>query len=112
MTALEPDFLSVDPVDPPMLRDRDRDQDAEDALCQRLLLLGAKWFDSEPRRDFISALMDDDDDDFMAVRAGEEPPPTRLIGARRAGVQGPPSSTWTCTGFRKDWVPRMRRRSG
>lgn len=73
-TALDFDFLGLDPVDLPMLRDRD--QDKEDALCQRLLLLGAKWFDSDARRGFISGLMEDDDRDLIAVEAGEQPPPT------------------------------------
>lgn len=40
VTAVDFDFLGLDPVDPPMLRDRD--QDTEDVFCQRLLLLGAK----------------------------------------------------------------------
>ncbi|OIW29829.1 hypothetical protein CONLIGDRAFT_631903 [Coniochaeta ligniaria NRRL 30616] len=75
-TALDFDFLGLDPVDPPMLRDRD--QDAEDALCQRLLLLGAKWFDSDQRRGFIAGLTEDDDRDVLALTYGEEPPPTAI----------------------------------
>ncbi|OIW30176.1 hypothetical protein CONLIGDRAFT_714572 [Coniochaeta ligniaria NRRL 30616] len=68
-TAVDFDFLGLDPVDPPPLRDRD--QDAEDALCRRLLLLGAKWFDSDERRGFVADLEDDDD-------YGEQPPPTLM----------------------------------
>jgi hypothetical protein len=47
------DFLHLDPLDPPLLRSTD--QDAEDALCQGLLRLGATWWDSEARYRFIWA---------------------------------------------------------
>ncbi|KAL4916428.1 hypothetical protein BDW62DRAFT_211989 [Aspergillus aurantiobrunneus] len=45
--ATTPDFrfLGWDVIDPPMKRDKD--QDAEDQVCQKLLLLGAHWFDSK-----------------------------------------------------------------
>lgn len=76
VTALDFDFLGLDPVDPPVLRDRD--QEAEDTLCQRLLLLGAKWFDSDQRRGFIAGLTEDDDSDVSALRRGEELQPTAM----------------------------------
>ncbi|KAJ9144368.1 hypothetical protein NKR19_g6482 [Coniochaeta hoffmannii] len=76
VTALDFDFLGLDPVDPPMLRDRD--QDAEDALCQRLLLLGAKWFDSDQRRGFIAGLAEDDDRAVTALELEEQPWPTLM----------------------------------
>ncbi|KAB5535364.1 hypothetical protein GE09DRAFT_358967 [Coniochaeta sp. 2T2.1] len=76
VTAVDFNFLGLDPVDPPMLRDRD--QDTEDAFCQRLLLLGAKWFDSDERRGFIAGLAEDDDSDVEAFRQGEQPPPTLM----------------------------------
>ncbi|KAF2188681.1 hypothetical protein K469DRAFT_660444 [Zopfia rhizophila CBS 207.26] len=38
------DFLALDRTDPPMFRHEDPEE--EDAFCQRLLLLGAKWWDS------------------------------------------------------------------
>ncbi|KAK3947730.1 hypothetical protein QBC32DRAFT_318520 [Pseudoneurospora amorphoporcata] len=43
-----------------------------------LLLLGAKWFDSDARRAFVFGLMDDDDRDFTAARTGQQPPPTAM----------------------------------
>ena len=76
VTAVDFDFLGLDPVDPPMLRDRD--QDAEDAFCQRLLLLGAKWFDSDERRGFIAGLAEDDESCIDELRAGEQPAPTLM----------------------------------
>jgi len=66
--AVDFNFLGLDPVDPPMLGGRD--QDTEDAFCQRLLLLGAKWFDSNERRGFIAGLAEDDDSDVEAFRRG------------------------------------------
>ncbi|KAK1777159.1 hypothetical protein QBC45DRAFT_443810 [Copromyces sp. CBS 386.78] len=43
-----------------------------------LLLLGAKWFDSDARRAFVFGLMDDDDRDLTAARTGQQPPPTAM----------------------------------
>ncbi|KAH8907727.1 hypothetical protein BR93DRAFT_958295 [Coniochaeta sp. PMI_546] len=74
-TAVDFDFLGLDPVDPPLLRDRD--QDAEDALCRRLLLLGAKWFDSQDRMSFVAGLEENDNVDDV-VEEEEEPPPTLM----------------------------------
>jgi hypothetical protein len=45
--AIDFEFLNLDPIDPPLKRLED--QATEDAFCQRLLLLGAKWWDSEKR---------------------------------------------------------------
>ena len=50
--AIDFEFLGLDPLDPPL--ERLDSQDAEDAFCQRLLLLGAKWWDSEARYSIIS----------------------------------------------------------
>lgn len=52
--AIDHDFLGLDPLNPPA--ERDDDQDAEDAFCQRLLLLGAKWWDSEERYLFVASV--------------------------------------------------------
>lgn len=46
-TALDFEFLSIDPLDPPTRRDRD--QNAEDAFAKRLLLIGGKWWQNEDR---------------------------------------------------------------
>jgi hypothetical protein len=45
--AIDFEFLGLNPLDPP--EKRLEDQSAEDPFCQRLLLLGAKWWDSEAR---------------------------------------------------------------
>ncbi|KAF2275601.1 uncharacterized protein EI97DRAFT_434011 [Westerdykella ornata] len=70
------DFLHLDPLDPPLRRDADRD--AEDAFCQALLRLGATWWDSEARRDFVGKLEYSDDEALDAVEADEGLEPTRL----------------------------------
>lgn len=54
VTAVDYEFLGLDPLNPPP--HRDENQDAEDAFCQRLLLLGAKWWDSEERYLFVTRL--------------------------------------------------------
>jgi hypothetical protein len=74
--AVDFDFLSLDPLDPPS--QRLSDQTAEDAFCQRLLLLGAKWWDSEARYDIVSAIEDEAQGipRTLDFKIGEEPPPT------------------------------------
>ena len=78
------DFLHLDALDPPLRRDPD--QTAEDAFCQALLHLGATWWDSEARRDFVRNLEYFDEEALDAAEADEDlepyPPGTRL-GARR-----------------------------
>jgi hypothetical protein len=75
-TALDFTFLGFDTVQPPLWRDYD--QDAEDALCQKLLLLGAKWFDSKDRYTFVAGVADKDDRYLLPLEAGEMPPLTRM----------------------------------
>ncbi|KAL9611327.1 MAG: hypothetical protein Q9167_004010 [Letrouitia subvulpina] len=78
-TAIDLDFLGFEPLDPP--RKRHDDQAAEDAFCQRLLQLGAKWWDSEARYNIVTAIeacaagfMEQRVD--RAYRLDEEPEPT------------------------------------
>lgn len=52
--AIDFEFLGLDPLDPPSKRQED--QDAEDSFCQRLLLLGAKWWDSEERYSVVPGI--------------------------------------------------------
>lgn len=52
--AVDSDFLGLNPLDPPS--ERLEDQKEEDAFCQRLLLLGAKWWDSKARYTIIVAI--------------------------------------------------------
>jgi hypothetical protein len=57
---------------------RDPDQHAEDKLCQRLLLLGAKWFDSYDRYSFVAGVAEDHDPSILALEAEEEQAPTTM----------------------------------
>jgi len=75
-TAVDFDFLELDRVAPP--RHRDPSQAAEDRLCQRLLLLGARWFDSLDRYGYIAGLEDGDGRDVATFEAGDRPAPTRM----------------------------------
>lgn len=50
--AIDFEFLGLDPLDP--LLQRSDDQDSEDDFSKRLLLLGAKWWDSEERFRFAA----------------------------------------------------------
>lgn len=61
--AVDFDFLGLNPLDPPLKRLNE--QKEEDAFCQRLLLLGAKWWDSEARHSIIVAIEEG------ATRAGD-----------------------------------------
>ena len=54
VTAPDFEFLGLIQTGPPELRDVD--QENEDIFCQKLLLLGAKWYDSIERRDFIHSV--------------------------------------------------------
>lgn len=69
------DFLHLDPLDPPLRRDPD--QTAEDAFCRGLLRLGATWWDSEARRDFIRNLEYGDEEAHEAAQADENLAPSR-----------------------------------
>jgi len=72
------EFLGLDPPDPPV--ERLDDQVAEDAFCQRLLLIGAKWWDSEARYSVVGQLevsaMGDTHRVDNAFRIDKQPPPT------------------------------------
>src|SRR5437868_13655831 len=50
--AVEFDFLNLSRLNPPSTRGTD--PKVEDEFCRRLLLLGAKWFDSESRYRFLA----------------------------------------------------------
>lgn len=75
--AIDFEFLGVNPLNPP--EKRLEDQSAEDEFCQRLLLLGAKWWDSEARCDIVSAIENEAQGisrGDIAFKLDEEPPPT------------------------------------
>lgn len=73
-TALDFEFLGLDSTNLCMWRDHN--QDDEDALCQRLLLLGAHWYDSEDRMAFISELIENPQPGEDAIKAGTQPGPS------------------------------------
>lgn len=52
--AMDYEFLGLNPLDPPTKREEN--QDAEDAFCQRLLHLGAKWWDIEERAFYVGTV--------------------------------------------------------
>jgi hypothetical protein len=79
------EFLGLDPLNLP--EKRDPDQDAEDAFCQQLLLLGAKWFDNLERYDFIAGLSTGDPKDIDDLENESKVPPT--LRERR----------WVCVGW-------------
>jgi hypothetical protein len=80
VTPVDLDFLGLDLI---RLRlERDPDQDAEDRLCQQLLRLGAKWFDSPERYQFASGVFEEDErcvDDLVIQDAIKEPVEIRML---------------------------------
>lgn len=75
------EFLGLDPAAPPL--SRLEDQDAEDRFCQRLLLLGAIWYDSNDRLLFLSKLKEEEESgsswipSHTAIVDGRAKKPTR-----------------------------------
>lgn len=78
-------FLDLDAEEPP--HERFEDQEAEDAFCQRLLLLGATWWDSEMRLSDVAYLLEERL--ISPVEHGIQPPTLR---ERRFVKVGWPSS--------------------
>jgi hypothetical protein len=72
--AIDFEFLGLNPLDPPA--ERLNDQAAEDAFCLRLLLLGAKWWDSEARCLVVARLEVSSSQAGGSFRADDEPRPT------------------------------------
>ncbi|KAI2465477.1 hypothetical protein F4781DRAFT_22834 [Annulohypoxylon bovei var. microspora] len=71
VTALDFSFLHLDSVNPPTTRDQD--QEEEDKFCQKLLLLGARWFDSRSRYGFVANVFGDEESEIGILEAGIEP---------------------------------------
>ncbi|KAI9892735.1 MAG: hypothetical protein M1814_001155 [Vezdaea aestivalis] len=85
--GLDLDFLGLDRLDPPLAAQLD-DRPAEDVFAARLLLLGAKWWDSYDR---FALLHDADEEthDAERVQAQEELEPWMTARERR----------WVCVGW-------------
>jgi hypothetical protein len=64
------DFLQLNRIDPPMQRYETPED--EDSFCQKLLLLGAKWWDSVARWTLLTS----EDTDIHALDDSDEPLPT------------------------------------
>ena len=82
--AVDLDFLGLNYLDPP--RERLDDQIEEDTFCQRLLLLGAKWFSSKERQSFVHAVLNGHEDSLIEEDFEEQP---RLLIEERL---------WICVG--------------
>ena len=76
--ALDLDFLGLDALCPPAKRLED--QNEEDQFCQRLLLLGARWWDSELRYFIIGR-----EDQEVPWMYGQPEPTTRESHILRVG---------------------------
>ena len=85
--AIDFDFLGMSRFDPPLARATT--PLAEDDFCQRLLLLGAKWFDSESRYSHMGGMREGDSRDLRDDE--EERVPALILGERQWVKVGWPS---------------------
>lgn len=94
VTALDFEFLGLDPINPPLRRDHN--QDSEDKFCQQLLLLGAKWFDSHERWSFVAGVAENHQPDILTLDAGEAEMPTKMEKrwVSVGWVSGPDGGLW------------------
>ena len=58
------------------MKKEEGDEDEEDVFCQRLLLLGAKWWDDEKRYQFVDQLAADFPPAIKDIEEGRAPDPT------------------------------------
>ncbi|KAL8725104.1 MAG: hypothetical protein Q9181_006539 [Wetmoreana brouardii] len=75
--AIDFEYLGLNPLDPPLARHDD--QSAEDVFCQRLLTLGAKWWDSQARYSIVSQIEQGArgiERVHTAFKVDKQPPPT------------------------------------
>lgn len=84
-TLLDFEFLGWNPRHAP---GREKDQDNEDGICQRLLRLGATWYDNTDRLNFLDCFEDAPEWARLKMGSGEYPPPT-LIERRWVKVGWP-----------------------
>jgi hypothetical protein len=88
VTAPDFEFLGLVQTSPPELRDID--QENEDIFCQQLLLLGAKWYDSIERYDFV-----------VDVRVGD-PTAIYYLESDRASLPTTRERRWVSVGWLKE----------
>lgn len=74
--AESPDFnfLGLDRIYPP--EKRHENPDGEDEFCKKLLLLGAKWWDSISRYSLLKGADEGEADCIVALEEGPEPEPS------------------------------------
>lgn len=99
--AIDFEFLDLNPLDPPLER-LDNEAD-EDAFCQRLLLLGAKWWDSEARHSIILSLETGAAGNRRACVVDKQPPPT-LREKRLIKVRWPSTGEFWVAEFDTTWA--------
>ncbi|KAH7007397.1 hypothetical protein EDB80DRAFT_880902 [Ilyonectria destructans] len=75
-TGVDCEFLGLNPVQTQLWRDPD--QDAEDRFCERLLLLGAKWFDSEERYGDVWTMQEGDEYFNSKLKEKKTPRATKM----------------------------------
>src|SRR5207248_2319555 len=85
--AVDFDFLNLSRLNPPS--SRATDPKAEGEFCRRLLLLGAKWFDSESRYKFMARVREGEHSAVRDLECGKQPELT--LGERRWVEIGWPS---------------------
>jgi len=73
---LDFDHLGLNRLQPATFRASD--QNEEDAFCQKLLQLGARWFDSRERYGFFANLCDEGEPEHQAIMDDEEPAPSDM----------------------------------
>jgi hypothetical protein len=85
--AIDFAFLNLSRLDPPSTRAST--PEAEDEFCQRLLLLGAKWFDSKSRYRFMAGVRESEYYSMRDLESGKRP--ELILGERRWIKVGWPS---------------------
>jgi hypothetical protein len=73
---LDFDHLGLDRLQP--VASRSSDQDEEDAFCQKILQLGARWFDSRERYGFVANVADEFEPEIQAIEDEEQPAPSDM----------------------------------
>lgn len=85
--AIDFEFLGLDPLDPPV--ERQNDQEEEDYLSKQLLFLAAKWWDCEARYSIIVEIQKGAKRADNGVFVVEKEPPCPLRDKRFVKVACP-----------------------
>lgn len=74
---VEFDHLGLDRLQPTESY-RSSDHGEEDVFCQKLLQLGARWFDGRERYGFVANVADECEPEIQAIEDGEQPAPSDM----------------------------------